>query len=67
MLLLRCSRPLAASCVLVSVAAPLLLLRLTLSPPHPPLRAAADVQGAGFSPWCYPDIHPQLGKESQRP
>ena len=37
------------------------------SVPPPPLPGAADVQGAGFSPWCYPDIHPQLGKESQRP
>lgn len=38
----------------------------SLAHPHPSC-VAAEVQGAGFSPWCYPDIHPQLGKESQRP
>ncbi|KAI7842034.1 hypothetical protein COHA_004235 [Chlorella ohadii] len=34
---------------------------------RPASASEAEVQGAGFSPWCYPDIHPQLGKESQRP
>ena len=27
---------------------------------------AEEVQGKGFVPWCYKDIHAQLGKESQR-
>ena len=25
---------------------------------------ASEVQGKGFNPWCYPELHAQLGKES---
>jgi hypothetical protein len=28
---------------------------------------AEEVQGKGFSPWDYPDLHEMLGKEEQRP
>lgn len=27
---------------------------------------AAEVHGKGFSPWCYPSVHPELGKETER-
>lgn len=33
---------------------------------RPPSTSEEEVQGEGFVPWCYPDIHPQLGKETQR-
>lgn len=32
-----------------------------------PASLPEEVQGAGFSPWCYPELHSLLGKETQRP
>lgn len=33
---------------------------------RPPSKSEDEVCGTGFAPWCYPDMHPQLGKEAQR-
>ncbi|KAI3429462.1 hypothetical protein D9Q98_005554 [Chlorella vulgaris] len=33
---------------------------------RPPSTSEEEVQGAGFVPWCYPDLHPKLGKEAER-
>lgn len=30
------------------------------------LPRAEEVQGKGFSPWSFPDIHAKLGKETER-
>lgn len=37
-------------------------LKLDPRPPCP----AEEVQGAGYSPWTYPELHAMLGKETQR-
>lgn len=37
-----------------------------LTLPQRPECPAEEVQGKGFCPWEYPDIHTQLGKETER-
>lgn len=67
--LLGWSRPGAAGCMHRRRLTPRASAPAHSPPRYPSVHlapTAEEVQGAGFSPWCYPDLHPQLGKETQR-